>query len=135
MIAEVRPRSTDVIIVEERRLPRPAIENVTVPLNAERVACLNMPGESTEHEPRIIRARREPLYRTPADNIVQVGRPLIAKQQYSPEFGLADRSADCVERSADGDTRYCNKRDVPEDGALGCVAQAPSSAMPRRYLA
>jgi hypothetical protein len=52
----MRPDGPDIIIVEKAIVPRLATKDEAVPLDAEGVRRLDVTGEITEHEARIIGA-------------------------------------------------------------------------------
>src|SRR4051812_20847940 len=105
------PRRTDVIIVEERRIPPAAIEHEPIPLDAQDVGCFDVTHEFAKHEPRIIAPRTEPVDPTPLD--LRIGtdrRRLVAEEQDSPEPKLTHGLLQRTDRRSDRDARDRDQR-------------------------
>ena len=90
IVAEVRPDCADIVIVEELGIPGIAVQDETVPLDAQSVTGRDMSGQVAEHEPRIVATRCQPPDRTPLNGWVRPIRWfLVAKQKHFAELSLA----------------------------------------------
>src|SRR6185369_4903371 len=88
VVMKVRPRSADIIIFKEGRIPGTAVEDIPVPLYAQCVRCSDVLDQTSQHEARIIVARPDRLDLSPADPwLLGGGRP-IAEEKYLGEVRL-----------------------------------------------